>query len=1355
MPIKPPDFPGKTSLISDFPGKSNQNSKLVPSIPGFRVLNRIGEGGMGKVFLARDETLDRNVAIKMISEKIGSTEEAKRRFLREAKAMAKLEHANIARIYTFGKYENEFYFVMENIKGESLAQRLKKSGRYPENESLKILKQVILALEAAWDRKIIHRDIKPSNIIVDKKNQIKVIDFGLAKNIEIGEENSFTSTGVVQGTPHYISPEQIKGEPVDFLGDIYSTGIMLYEMLVGECPFSGTPLEVISKHLHSPLASIKEKRPDVPDEVQKLFEWMTQKDPQKRPSSYDKILEFIDSIEKGQVALPGQDIRQPLKKTVPLKSVTIVLGVLLFFIASVIIYALFFSGKKDILPVSGKEKRLVVAVAPFYGPDEDSAKEGLVMGALVEKSIKEKLGEKNVKVIGIKEIKESVQNHETARKIGKEFKSAIVVWGEAFSVRGETEIQPHFTMIPKEKEPKKDLVETKIRKSNLFETSEPDMREKSVQAVVLGAEVPNQIELRKTTARGIGDMILLLAGIHALDRENNAAKALPLFSQVPKSPDSLRYSAYALLQLNKKDEALKILKESILLDPKDARSYALMGDIYMENGKFQHAVKAYKSASKTGRTYTTRRAIYFDKKLFVKETFKSKYYSRSRNYVPGKVFETRYLLACNPISGKVIERYCLPGSAKSFKIQNNSIHIIYDAGKKLSPLEDEIIFSNGKFNRPIFYGKNLTLRTHSYRNGLALAVNFTGGLRATSKLPVAKFTLRKGMLFDDVPTNLKELEKRLRNAIIKDPTQPWHLFILGQTLWAKGQKEDAEKTWLAMVSGTFPSIPYYEYSDMAYIFERFGQEGWADRVYNEALKRRKQFPQSIETVAIIERLVNANFIRQAAKTSRTSRKGKDMERAYLWLERSREITGICLDYGNLAAMLWERYFREHGDIDRANKEAAISKRAKEDPLNLDMTYLYFEYVACAYGIVLFGFLVFSLLTFTAAFKRSEFWDNTGKKGWMWLNLPRWVERLSRSIAILMAAVLLFSSIDDLDWKFFLSIIVFILLLILFLRSRNFSLRIFAASISQSERKVLIVSLVLVLIGTFLSSLAHKYLISIPLRVPWGVTDSLGHSSLVHGIEERLKEKNSYEVRYAAAVMNHMAGNVERASELYKTLPHDPRAQENLAALKKGNLIPPVPLTAKDLFHAYKGVSLDKWFKEYVELFRSIYLFFRITIIIEILSILFSILLLFTFFRIPARKIKELPPPSGKIRQWFARVSFFLIPGMFDIRRGSPFRGWLIISLVSFVLFTGFFEFDFDNPEYSLGIISSWSKDYIYDWFPLPHSLSQGEDLVEFFKWEIFWSHPGAEIFWSSVILSVIIILVLHIATLRKIRHLYK
>ena len=211
--------------------------ELAPHFPHLEILELLGKGGMGAVYKARQPSLDRLVAVKVLPPEVGADASFSERFTREARALAKLNHQNIVAVHDFGRANDLYYFIMEYVDGATLRQ-LVDAGELQPAEALSIVPQICDALQFAHDEGIVHRDVKPDNILLDSKGRVKVADFGLAKLLDRAPADaSLTGTNQVMGTPHYMAPEQMQGShDVDHRADIYSLGVVFYEMLTGQLP---------------------------------------------------------------------------------------------------------------------------------------------------------------------------------------------------------------------------------------------------------------------------------------------------------------------------------------------------------------------------------------------------------------------------------------------------------------------------------------------------------------------------------------------------------------------------------------------------------------------------------------------------------------------------------------------------------------------------------------------------------------------------------------------------------------------------------------------------------------------------------------------------------------------------------------------------------------------------------------------------------------------------------------------------------------------------------------------------------------------------------------------------------------
>ncbi|MCK4909081.1 MAG: serine/threonine protein kinase [Planctomycetes bacterium] len=304
-------------------------------ITGYKVISRIGQGSMGYVYKALQISMDRIVAIKILSPKLGQNEKFVERFLREARSVARLNHPNIIQGIDVGESNGIYYFAMEYIDGPTIDKVIKKNGPLNEKKALKVMIQVARALEHAHKNNLVHRDIKPDNIMLTQTGMIKLCDLGLAKLVEPGNESKVEKRGAM-GTPAYISPEQARGEKgVDIRSDIYSLGATFYFTVVGAVPFpSNSGTEAMAKHLTEPLTPPKQKNPRISEAVNHVIVSMMDKQKENRPqtpSALKKILEeTLTGLGKADVItlepeqlnenrpphLPGRPrLRKPLPRT--------------------------------------------------------------------------------------------------------------------------------------------------------------------------------------------------------------------------------------------------------------------------------------------------------------------------------------------------------------------------------------------------------------------------------------------------------------------------------------------------------------------------------------------------------------------------------------------------------------------------------------------------------------------------------------------------------------------------------------------------------------------------------------------------------------------------------------------------------------------------------------------------------------------------------------------------------------------------------------------------------------------------------------------------------------------------------
>jgi serine/threonine-protein kinase len=262
----------------------------------YRIKRKLGAGGMADVYLAEDQELGRRVAIKILNGRHANDDQFIERFRREAKNAAALNHPNIVSIYDRGEAEDTYYIAMEFLDGRTLKELIVSRGKAPVNVVIEYARQILSALRFAHRHGIVHRDIKPHNVLVDGEGRVKVTDFGIAR----AGTSQMTETGSIVGTAQYLSPEQARGGEIDPRSDLYSLGIVLYELLTGKTPFEGeTPVEIAMKHLSTAPKPPSKLRPDIPPELDMVVLRALAKDPDDRYQSADEMEADLERVARG------------------------------------------------------------------------------------------------------------------------------------------------------------------------------------------------------------------------------------------------------------------------------------------------------------------------------------------------------------------------------------------------------------------------------------------------------------------------------------------------------------------------------------------------------------------------------------------------------------------------------------------------------------------------------------------------------------------------------------------------------------------------------------------------------------------------------------------------------------------------------------------------------------------------------------------------------------------------------------------------------------------------------------------------------------------------------------------------
>jgi serine/threonine protein kinase/predicted Zn-dependent protease len=324
----------------------------------YEILEELGRGGMGNVYRVVDKKINEEVALKLLKPEIASDRKTLERFSNELKLARKIVHKNVGRMYHLGEERGTHFITMEYVPGQDLKGLIRQSGQLAVGTTISIAKQICEGLAEAHRLGVVHRDLKPSNIMIDKDGSARIMDFGIARSLK---GKGITGAGVIIGTPEYMSPEQVEGKEIDQRSDLYSLGIILYEMVTGRVPFEGdTPLSIAVKHKTESPPDPKDFNAQIPDDLSRMIHKCMEKNKETRYQNAGEVLAELDSIEKG---IPSTERKIPKKKPITSREITVTFGLKKLLIPALIVVALVIVGviiwrpwsKKAAVPIpSGK-----------------------------------------------------------------------------------------------------------------------------------------------------------------------------------------------------------------------------------------------------------------------------------------------------------------------------------------------------------------------------------------------------------------------------------------------------------------------------------------------------------------------------------------------------------------------------------------------------------------------------------------------------------------------------------------------------------------------------------------------------------------------------------------------------------------------------------------------------------------------------------------------------------------------------------------------------------------------------------------------------------------------------------------
>ncbi len=360
----------------------------------YKLEAKLGSGGMSTVYLARDSTLDRAVAVKVMHREMSEQADQLERFRQEARAVAKLSHPNVVAVIDAGEDGGYPYIVFEYVEGETLKQRIARLGALDPQEALAYAIEIARGLTVAHARNMVHRDIKPQNVLIDAEGRAKLTDFGISRQLE---QDGMTATGRVLGTTDYVAPEQAMGHPVDPRSDVYSLGVVLYEMLIGQVPFhADSQVGVAMKHVNEEMPDVQQRRPELSAAAALVVERATAKDPAER---YQEVGEMIDDLSTAlevEAARAGSstgeatsilDAVPPPKRQLSGRrrwSWAAIALLVLVAVGALVAVKLISSGNGGGGALKGKGSTVAISSATDYDPEGDGEEDPATVGLAVD-----------------------------------------------------------------------------------------------------------------------------------------------------------------------------------------------------------------------------------------------------------------------------------------------------------------------------------------------------------------------------------------------------------------------------------------------------------------------------------------------------------------------------------------------------------------------------------------------------------------------------------------------------------------------------------------------------------------------------------------------------------------------------------------------------------------------------------------------------------------------------------------------------------------------------------------------------------------------------------------------------------
>jgi serine/threonine protein kinase/Tfp pilus assembly protein PilF len=409
----------------------------------YQIIEELGKGGMGRVYKVHDKEIKEKIALKLLKPEIASDAKTIERFRNEIRLARKVAHRNVCKMYDLGEEKGTRFITMEYVEGEDLKSTIRRIGRLPVGKSISIAKQICEGLEEAHRLGVVHRDLKPGNIMLDKEGNARIMDFGIARSLKT---KGITGAGIMIGTPEYMSPEQVEGKETDQRSDIYSLGVILFEMVTGLMLFEGdSPFTVGMKHKGELPRNPKELNPQIPDDLSTLILRCLEKDRDKRYQNVGELRSALENFEKG---IPTTEKTIVPKRPITSKEITVTFGLkklvlpaaLVFFVAAAVVIWLTFFKERPVPSPAGKPS---IAVLPFDDRSPDKDQEALCKG-LAESLINALTKIENLRVPARTSSFSFEGEERNIREIGEKLKVATILVGSVQKSANRIRITPQL-----------------------------------------------------------------------------------------------------------------------------------------------------------------------------------------------------------------------------------------------------------------------------------------------------------------------------------------------------------------------------------------------------------------------------------------------------------------------------------------------------------------------------------------------------------------------------------------------------------------------------------------------------------------------------------------------------------------------------------------------------------------------------------------------------------------------------------------------------------------------------------------------------------------------------------------------